>query len=233
PAERDLFSDLEDALAAAVKLHMERAKSLVKKDRAAAAKEVKRYKELQGKLDLAREMRVVPGARPPRWQWKITKKSRVRVLEQVAMDQVELEIYRVHGLTEKTDNRGSFWIKFDLGYSKDEKIGKGFTQSYRADADSVDVDYKTSSYVKRARSSQMAFQNRRAGLEIFHKKNIVSGGKLIGKCLVPLQPLLTTCELTVTTPILTEGRREAGGSVELSLRLRKPISSDEVVVTEV
>lgn len=42
PAERDLFSDLEDALAAAVKLHMERAKSLVKKDRAAAAKEVKR-----------------------------------------------------------------------------------------------------------------------------------------------------------------------------------------------
>ncbi|CBN76477.1 conserved unknown protein [Ectocarpus siliculosus] len=93
------------------------------------------------------------------------------------MDQVELEIYRVHGLTEKTDNRGSFWIKFDLGYSKDEKIGKGFTQSYRADADSVDVDYKTSSYVKRARSSQMAFQNRRAGLEIFHKKNIVSGGK--------------------------------------------------------
>lgn len=42
PAERDLFSDLEDALYAAVKLHMERAKSLVKKDRAAAAKEVKR-----------------------------------------------------------------------------------------------------------------------------------------------------------------------------------------------
>lgn len=60
-----------------------------------------------------------------------------------------------------------------------------------------------------------------------------SGGKLIGKCLVPLQPLLTACELTVSTPILTEGRREAGGSVEMSLRLRKPISSDEVVVTEV
>lgn len=39
------------------------------------------------------------------------------------MDQVELEIYRVHGLTDKTDNRGSFWIKFDLGYSKDEKTG--------------------------------------------------------------------------------------------------------------
>lgn len=42
PAERDAFSDLEDALAAAVQLHVERAKSLVKKDRAAAAKEVKR-----------------------------------------------------------------------------------------------------------------------------------------------------------------------------------------------
>lgn len=39
------------------------------------------------------------------------------------MDQVELDIYRVHGLTDKTDNRGSFWIKFDLGYSKDDKIG--------------------------------------------------------------------------------------------------------------
>lgn len=39
------------------------------------------------------------------------------------MDQVELEISRVHGLTDKTDNKGSIWIKYDLGYSKDEKIG--------------------------------------------------------------------------------------------------------------
>ena len=50
---------------------------------------------------------------------------------------------------------------------------------------------------------------------------------------MPLQPLLTCCEMAVSTPILTEGRREAGGSIELSLKLRKPISSDEVVVTEV
>lgn len=39
------------------------------------------------------------------------------------MDQCELEISRVHGLAEKTGNKGSFWIKYDLGYSKDEKIG--------------------------------------------------------------------------------------------------------------
>lgn len=43
-----------------------------------------RYKEFQTKLDLAREMRVVPGARPPAWQWKITKRSRIRVLEKVS-----------------------------------------------------------------------------------------------------------------------------------------------------
>lgn len=41
----------------------------------------------------------------------------------VAKDQMELEIMRVHGLTDKTDNKGSVWIKYDLGYSKDEKIG--------------------------------------------------------------------------------------------------------------
>ncbi|CAN0323057.1 unnamed protein product, partial [Scytosiphon promiscuus] len=94
------------------------------------------------------------------------------------MNQVELEMYRVHGLTDKTDNRGSVWIKFDLGYSKDEKIGKGFTQSYRSDHDTVNMDYKTPCYVKRARSTQMAFQNRRTGLEIFHKKNI---GRSVGQ----------------------------------------------------
>lgn len=69
-----------------------------------------------------------------------------------------------------------------------------------------------------------------------HRANTLpppSSGKLMGKCLVPLQPLLTGCELAVSSPILTEGRREAGGSVELALRLRKPIASDEVVVTEV
>lgn len=42
PAQRDQFSDLEDALAAAVKIHQQRAKGLVSKDRPAAAKEVKR-----------------------------------------------------------------------------------------------------------------------------------------------------------------------------------------------
>lgn len=64
-------------------------------------------------------------------------------------------------------------------------------------------------------------------------KYICSGQKLLGKCLIPLQPLLSSCELAVSSPILTEGRREAGGSVELAIRLRKPISSDEVVMTEV
>lgn len=39
------------------------------------------------------------------------------------------------------------------------------------------MDYKECCYVKRARSTQMAFQNRRAGLEIFHKKNIVRFGR--------------------------------------------------------
>lgn len=42
-----------------------------------------RYKELQAKLDLLREMRIVPGARPPQWHWKITKKNRIRIIEQV------------------------------------------------------------------------------------------------------------------------------------------------------
>lgn len=61
---------------------------------------------------------------------------------------------------------------------------------------------------------------------------LVSREKPIGKCLVPLQPLLAQCELAVSSPILTEGRREAGGSIELALRLRKPIASDELIVTE-
>ena len=38
---------------------------------------------------------------------------------------MELEILRVHGLRDKTGNKGSFSIKYDLGYSKDDKIGKG------------------------------------------------------------------------------------------------------------
>ena len=39
------------------------------------------------------------------------------------MDQIDFELSRVHGLTEKTSNKGSFWVKYDLGYSKDEKTG--------------------------------------------------------------------------------------------------------------
>ena len=39
------------------------------------------------------------------------------------MDQIEFEISRIHGLTEKTSNKGSVWVKYDLGYSKDEKTG--------------------------------------------------------------------------------------------------------------
>lgn len=40
------------------------------------------------------------------------------------MDEVEFELARVHGLADKTGNKGSIYIKYDLGYSKDEKIGE-------------------------------------------------------------------------------------------------------------
>ena len=55
-------------------------------------------------------MRVVPGARPPQWQWKITKKSRVRVLEQVGDGGGEegfLSACRVDGCIE-TEAGGGF-----------------------------------------------------------------------------------------------------------------------------
>lgn len=50
------------------------------------------------------------------------------------------------------------------------------------------MDFKESCYVKRARSTQMAFQNRRAGLEIFHKKNIVRSGMLPPHVLIKMPP---------------------------------------------
>lgn len=60
-------------------------------------------------------------------------------------------------------------------------VGKGFTPSYRADLDTLSLDFKTTSPIKRARSTQMAFQNRRAVLEIFHKKNMF---RLVGGLVV-------------------------------------------------
>lgn len=54
--------------------------------------------------------------------------------------------------------------------------GKGFTPSYRAESDTVDLGFKICHHVKRARSTQMAFQNRRASLEIFYKRNMFRSG---------------------------------------------------------
>jgi hypothetical protein len=62
------------------------------------------------------------------------------------------------------------FIQYDLGYSKDADVGKGTTGWFKVESGSgspdVIINYRGTSTVKRAKSSLMAFQHRKATFEV-------------------------------------------------------------------
>jgi hypothetical protein len=62
------------------------------------------------------------------------------------------------------------FIQYDLGYSKDADVGKGTTGWFKVESGSgspdVVINYRGTATVKRAKSSLMAFQHRKATFEV-------------------------------------------------------------------
>jgi hypothetical protein len=52
------------------------------------------------------QVRTIPGARPPPWQWQITRRNRLRTLEDVGPDEIAVHIDAIHGLGDLLPGKG-------------------------------------------------------------------------------------------------------------------------------
>ncbi|CAM9835322.1 unnamed protein product [Chrysoparadoxa australica] len=265
------FEALEQALVVAIKSYAARAKELLSSDRVAAAVEGRKFKDLQAQLAKLREVRTIPGAAPPHWRWALLKKSRIRVMDGIAIDQLQLEIAMVHGLADKFDGKAAdIYVQYDLWHSKVEADRVGSTSVIRCNANqnSMEVNYLAEAPLSRTRSTQVSVQHRKASFEvaayatsiayplcclgitalthpthpirhwhvlfpqIHRKRGLFRSPAFVAKAVVPLNPLLTTCELVANAPLMGEGRKDVGGYMEVRLRVRKPLQGDEVLTVE-
>jgi hypothetical protein len=57
-------------------------------------------------LCACKQVRTIPGARPPPWQWQITRRNRLRTLEDVGPDEIAVHIDAIHGLGDLLPGKG-------------------------------------------------------------------------------------------------------------------------------
>jgi hypothetical protein len=60
------------------------------------------------------QVRTIPGARPPPWQWQITRKNRLRTLEDVGPDEIAVHIDAIHGLGDLLPGKGQVSVYYCL-----------------------------------------------------------------------------------------------------------------------
>lgn len=236
PEVEEAFRLFEEALRAAMKTTVAKAKELLPAARADAAVETTRAKELQKHLARLKEFRNIPGASPPPFHWQMSRRNRIRQLTDIRLDEMKLTIGELHaGLLLGKKGTSDIQITYDLSVSK-ENVDKGQTGWVKAAAGGgappAMIGHTASIPIARTRSVQMAFQNRKATFEIVRGLGFLRGTEVIARAVVPLAPLLRECSLQAAAPLLNEGRREVGGHIDITLQLRRPISAEEIQVVE-
>lgn len=74
---------------------------------------------------------------------------------------------------------------------------------------------------------QRIFKRQAAKVEVWSKVGFLRSDALLGTATVKLLPLETVCTLHDTFPLM-EGRKAVGGKVEVKLRLRNAVASNQV-----
>jgi hypothetical protein len=234
PLKKDGFSNLTAAIRLGIESCTERARSLAHSDPAAAKASISARRELQSQLRKVQEVRMLPDAQPPSWKWQLVRRQRAKVIASVKPHEIQVEIIAVHGLPSLPS--ADVFVEYDLGYSKDDpSVCKGRTPwASIGDDGSAHFAYNCTHQIKReARSTQMAFRNRRASFCVVKKrKGWLTKEEKHGRSIEPLAPLLSSCEIESRSPLVSDARRAIGGGMDLTLRLRTPLTNSELVTTE-
>lgn len=241
-ATSDAFGPLEHALEEVTSSLLDDAKREKaagnKKQFDALTQDCKRYIQ---ELEVLKARRHIPGALPALFRWQAVRKEKKIENLDLAEDQVRLEIKqasRLQSLLQGNSSR-SLILTYDLGFPKDSPFTGKLTGTIDAKGN-LDFEFSIilAAGIKRSAHSLTAnsMTRKKAQFNLILKRGMFYSDIPLGEVTLPLADLQTKCECGGVLPIMQDddkGRRKSvGGTLEVYIRLRSPISQPQVEVTE-
>jgi hypothetical protein len=208
------------------------AKSLKESAPAEAAAHFRKYKSLKEELNVIESRRNVVGVHPPLFSWKTTSREIHVEDTTLADDQIRVVVERANDLESVLESHRSrsISVTYSAGIVKDPNSTETSTVNY-SDSDRTATFNCSSVFTFRRRGAESQIARKKATFDVVLHRGFFKSDVTIASAKIPLEGLLS--KGTIGGDIsLTEsgGRKCVGGTLRVSISLRKPIAGNEVRV---
>ncbi|XP_036749121.2 coiled-coil and C2 domain-containing protein 1B isoform X2 [Manis pentadactyla] len=175
------------------------------------------------------------GLDPPSHHFELKTFQTVRIFSELNSTEMHLIIVRGMNLPAPpgvTPDDLDAFVRFEFHYPNSDQAQKSKTAVVK-NTNSPEFEQLFKLNINRNhRSFRRVIQSKGIKFEIFHKGSFFRSDKLVGTAHLKLERLENECEIREIVEVL-DGRKPTGGKLEIKVRLREPLSGQEMqMVTE-
>ncbi|XP_054429055.1 coiled-coil and C2 domain-containing protein 1B isoform X2 [Pteronotus mesoamericanus] len=175
------------------------------------------------------------GLDPPSHHFELKTFQTVRIFSELNSTEMHLIIVRGMNLPAPpgvTPDDLDAFVRFEFHYPNSDQAQKSKTAVVK-NTNSPEFDQLFKLNINRNhRGFKRVIQSKGIKFEIFHKGSFFRSDKLVGTAHLKLERLENECEIREILQVL-DGRKPTGGKLEVKVRLREPLSGQDVqMVTE-
>ncbi|CAI9152195.1 unnamed protein product [Rangifer tarandus platyrhynchus] len=175
------------------------------------------------------------GLDPPSHHFELKTFQTVRIFAELNSTEMHLIVVRGMNLPAPpgvTPDDLDAFVRFEFHYPNSDQAQKNKTAVVK-NTNSPEFDQLFKLNINRNhRGFRRVIQNKGIKFEIFHKGSFFRSDKLVGTAHLKLERLENECEIREIVEVL-DGRKPTGGKLEVKVRLREPLSGQDVqMVTE-
>uniref|UniRef100_A0A8D2DGE8 Coiled-coil and C2 domain-containing protein 1B n=1 Tax=Sciurus vulgaris TaxID=55149 RepID=A0A8D2DGE8_SCIVU len=175
------------------------------------------------------------GLDPPSHHFELKTFQTVRIFSELSSTEMHLIIVRGMNLPAPpgvTPDDLDAFVRFEFHYPNSDQAQKSKTSVVK-NTNSPEFDQVFKLNINRNhRGFRRVIQSKGIKFEIFHKGSFFRSDKLVGTAHLKLERLENECEIREIVEVL-DGRKPTGGKLEVKVRLREPLSGQDVqMVTE-
>ncbi|XP_021573024.1 coiled-coil and C2 domain-containing protein 1B [Carlito syrichta] len=172
---------------------------------------------------------------PPSHHFELKTFQTVRIFSELSSTEMHLIVVRGMNLPAPpgvTPEDLDAFVRFEFPYPNSDQAQKGKTAVVK-NTNSPEFDQLFKLNINRNhRGFRRVIQSKGVKFELFHKGSFFRSDKLVGTAHLKLERLENECEMREIVEVL-DGRKPTGGKLEVKVRLREPLSGQDVqMVTE-
>nr|XP_056706503.1 coiled-coil and C2 domain-containing protein 1A [Euleptes europaea] len=169
----------------------------------------------------------------PRYHYEQRTFSVVKIFPELNSNDMVLSIVKAVNLPAPPgtapDDLDAF-VRFEFSYPSVEEAQKDKTNVIK-NSNSPEFQEQFKLFINRGhRGLKRAIQTKGIKFEVVHKGGLFKMDRVLGTAQLKLEALETACELREILELL-DGRRPTGGKLEVIVRLREPLSSQQLEMT--